>query len=333
MAKRKRLTPADPSRVEGGSGLSAGAAFSATSAAPIASVAGEASAEAALAEVSEVLTKARAEGRLVEEVGLRAIDENYLTRDRVVADPEEMAILKESLRTRGQQTPIEVVAVGKDHYGLISGWRRLTAMRELSEESGGFGFGLIDALVRTPESAGDAYVAMVEENEIRVGLSYFERARIAVKAVEQGVYSDAKAALLGLFATASRAKRSKIRSFMPLVEALDGALAFPHRLPERMGLQVSRALGKDLGLAQRMRDGLEQAKPGTPQEEQAVLAGLMRKDGPVLRRKDPGEVRFEVKKGMYLSWKPSEEGGRYVIEGPKVSKQIRYHLTEFLKTR
>ena len=84
---------------------------------------------------------------LVEEIGLKTIDAEYLTRDRVVADPEEMAVLKESIRSRGQQTPIEVVALDKGRYGLISGWRRLTAMRELSEEDGGYGFGLIDALV------------------------------------------------------------------------------------------------------------------------------------------------------------------------------------------
>ena len=269
MAKRKRLTPADPERLEGAGGLSPASAFGT---APIASVAGEASAEAALAEVSEVLSRAREEGRLVEEIGLKTIDANYLTRDRMVADPEEMAVLKESIRTRGQQTPIEVVALGKGQYGLISGWRRLTAMRALSEENGGYGFGLIDALVRAPDTAGEAYVAMVEENEVRVGLSYFERARIALKAVEQGVYSDTKAALLELFASASRAKRSKIRSFLGVVEALDGALAFPHRLPERTGLQIAKALEKDSGLADRLRGALKGAEAATAEEEQAVLA-------------------------------------------------------------
>ena len=46
----------------------------------------------------------------------------------------------------------------------------------------------------------DAYVAMVEENEIRVGLSFYERARIAAKSVEAGVYPDDRAALRALFA-------------------------------------------------------------------------------------------------------------------------------------
>ena len=50
---------------------------------------------------------------------------------------------------------------------------------------------------------------MVEENEIRVGLSYYERARIVAKAVAQGVFETEKQALQRLFHTASRPKRSK----------------------------------------------------------------------------------------------------------------------------
>ena len=328
MAKRKRLTPADPERVDASGGLSAASAFAA---APIASVAGEASSEAALAEVSEALSSARREGRLIENIGLRAIDAHYLTRDRVGVEGEEMDALVESIRTRGQQTPIEVVDLGGDSYGLISGWRRLAAMTRLSEEGGGFGFGTIAALVRTPASASDAYVAMVEENEIRVGLSYFERARIAAKAVEQGIYPDSKAALLALFASASRAKRSKIRSFLPVVAALDGTLQFPHRLPERTGLQLARAMEKDPTLAARLREAVVGAT--SAEEEQALLAGLLRSKDPELRKKEPGETRHEVKKGVYLSWKPGSEGGRFTIEGPKVSADLRYRLSEFLKGR
>ena len=328
MAKRKRLTPADPERVEAGGGLSPASAFGA---APIANVAGEASAEAALAEVSEALSSARSEGRLIEDIGLRAIDAHYLTRDRVGVEGEEMEALVESIRTRGQQTPIEVVALGSDRYGLISGWRRLAAMTRLSKEGGGHGFGTIAALVRTPASASEAYVAMVEENEIRVGLSYFERARIALKAVEQGIYSDTKAALLALFASASRAKRSKIRSFLPVVAALDGVLQFPHRLPERTGLQIARALEKDGDLGARLRVAVQGAK--TPEAEQAALVALVQGPGAPMRKKAPGETRHEVKKGVFLSWKPEGAGGRYTIEGPKVTAELRYRLSEFLKGR
>ena len=52
-------------------------------------------------------------------------------------------------------------------YGLISGWRRLTALQALHAETGEARFATVQALVRRPETAADAYVTMVEENEIR----------------------------------------------------------------------------------------------------------------------------------------------------------------------
>ena len=90
---------------------------------------------------------------------------------------------------------------------------------------------------------------MVEENEIRVGLSYYERARIAARAAELGVFPDTASALARLFASASRAKRSKIGSFLRLYTALDDRLRFPAAIPERLGLRLARALDADAGLA------------------------------------------------------------------------------------
>ena len=110
-------------------------------------------------------------------------------------------------------------------YGLISGWRRLEALKALHAETGEPRFATVQALVRRPETAADAYVAMVEENEIRVGLSQYERARVAARATERGVFPSEKAALLALFATASRPKRSRIRAFLELYHALDGVAA------------------------------------------------------------------------------------------------------------
>ena len=96
--------------------------------------------------------------------------------------------------------------------------------------------------MRRPETAADAYVAMVEENEIRLGLSQYERARVAALATERGVFESEKAALLALFATASRPKRSRIRAFLELYHALDGTLRFPAALPERLGLALVERL-------------------------------------------------------------------------------------------
>ena len=130
MAKRKRLTPLGPMGAPAPTSAPAGSepqADSARSVAPIADMAGAASARAALDEVTETLSRARAEGRMVLHLPHDAIQVDYLVRDRIAVDDEEMTALVESLRARGQQAPIEVADLGDGRYGLISGWRRCRA--------------------------------------------------------------------------------------------------------------------------------------------------------------------------------------------------------------
>ena len=197
MAKRKRLSPAPaPGPAEAAPETKALNGWVGVRArAPIADVSGAAAAQSALEEVAGELRRARAEGRMVTKLPLEAVDAGHLVRDRMVVDAEDMAVLTDSLRARGQQTPIEVIDLGQGRYGLISGWRRLMALRALQEETGEARFGLVQALIRAPKDASEAYCAMVEENEIRADLSFYERANMAVQAVEQGVYSDPKEAI------------------------------------------------------------------------------------------------------------------------------------------
>ena len=190
-----------------------------------------------------------------------------------------MAALRESIRAHGQRTPIEVtplVAEGRGGalpYGLISGWRRLQALKALHAETGEARFATVQALVRRPETAADAYVTMVEENEIRLGLSHYERARVAALATARGVFPSEKAALLALFATASRPKRSRIRAFLEIYHALDGVLRFPAHLPERLGLALVERVRA--GERDRDRRGARPARiPQTPEAELAALAAL-----------------------------------------------------------
>jgi hypothetical protein len=196
--------------------------------APITQVTRDAAEVAAFAEVAEALRSAREEGRMVLELALDQVAPDHLLRDRLPVEDEEMAALKASIRAHGQRTPIEVTPRGGAlPYGLISGWRRLAALRALHAETGEARFATVRALVTRPETAGDAYVAMVEENEVRVGLSQYERARVAVFAARRGVFESENAALQALFAGASKAKLSRIRSFLEIVHALDGVLRFP----------------------------------------------------------------------------------------------------------
>jgi len=301
MAKRKRLTPA---RLEAGSpiaravddmpfpamletksmfphypmGVAVPAPSRAQPRAPIAQVAGAAATAAALDAVAQALADAQAEGRLIQRLPLAAIEEGYLVRDRVLLDGEDMQVLCDSLRARGQQTAIEVVALGNDRWGLISGARRVSALKRLHAETGDAKFGTVLAVSRQPAEAAEVYLAMVEENEIRVGLSYYERARIVVRAVEKGVYGSDRQALAALFQAASRAKRSKIGSFLRIVRALDADLRFPAALTERGGLALAAALERDETLEQRLISALQATCPESAESEARLIARAIAPD-------------------------------------------------------
>ena len=98
---------------------------------------------------------------MITPIPLSQIDETYLVRDRVVVDGEDMDALKTSIQARGQQTPIEVVELGKDRYGLIPGWRRPQALRADGADTA-------QAIVPATRAAPDGSTALTEGNEIRV---------------------------------------------------------------------------------------------------------------------------------------------------------------------
>lgn len=287
MAKRKRLNPAANPAPEPPAGPTATSSGPLETKAlngwvgvrarpPIADVTRDAAAQAAFEEVSAELASARRDGRMVIELPLEAVDAGHLVRDRVQLDEDEMVTLMESLRARGQQTPIDVTDLGQGRYGLISGWRRLTALRALYAQGNDPIYAKVTALVRAPEGQGDAYRAMVEENEIRAALSYYERARIAVKAAQEGVFGGPKDAVQSLFSAARGPKRSKIMSFTALVEALDDSLRFPAAIPERLGLSLAARLQEDAGFVGSLRAALDAERPDTPGGERKLLEAALR---------------------------------------------------------
>ncbi len=330
---RRRLTPlSDVPRAEHfpeGGGLET-KAFGPGFAPPIARVAAEAAGASAFEELAETLRRAREEGRMVLELPLDAIAPDHLTRDRLPAEDEDMAALRESIRAHGQRTPIEVTPLtgegpGALPYGLISGWRRLAALKALQAETGDPAFATVRALVRRPETAAEAYVAMVEENEIRVGLSQYERARVAARAAERGVFPSEKAALLALFATASRAKRSRIRAFLEIVHALDGALAFPAHLPERLGLQLAEQLRAGEGA--RIRAALEAAAPGAPEAELALLARLAAPPKAPARAPE----RILLRNGLSLETRLKGRSLTLTLEGAEIGPDLAARIRNLLE--
>jgi len=288
MAKRKRLSPAaliSPDAMSPETGLPADLETKSMAPAkdgwvgvrtraPVASVTAEAAAQSAFEEVADELRRAKAEGRMVLSLPLAAIEAGFLVRDRIVVDDDDMASLRDSLRDRGQQTPIEVEDLGNGAYGLISGWRRLMTLRALLDETQDPRFAHVQALLRVPENAAASYRAMVEENEIRANLSFYERAHIAVKAMEQGLFPDAKSAVQSLFAAARRPKQSKIVGFTNLVTTLGAHLRWPSAIPEKLGLSLVAALQGD---PRAVLDAALKAPAGTtsaPNAPQDIAPGI-----------------------------------------------------------
>ena len=345
---RKRLTPADPDHLQpAAAALPAAFGPAALARAPIAQIAAEAATLGALTELSDAWAEAQDQGRMVLSLPLDAIDATYLIRDRIGLDPENMQILCQSLRARGQQTPIEVTelapdpATGAARYGLISGWRRLTALQLLHYETGAARFGRVLALPRKPAASSDAYVAMVEENEIRAGLSFYERARIVVQALQAGIFPTEKAALQSLFSTALPAKRSKVKSFMPIVRHLDDALQFPASLSEKLGLTLSQTLNVDPAFGPNLRRRLITAAPITAEQEVALIDAAIRgrrtesnkavndlRDAMALIRKEPMSPPKAVRSDITISHRT----GRAVLTGDGVDPILLNRLIYWLSS-
>ncbi|SDM04182.1 chromosome partitioning protein, ParB family [Aliiruegeria lutimaris] len=188
---------------------------------------------------------------------------------------------------------------------------------------------------------GGGFVAMVEENEIRATLSPYERGRIAVVAARGGAFVNTEAAVEALFAAASKAKRSKIRSFAQLFEELGDLLRFPEMLTEKQGLILATALRN--GGEAPLRDALEQGGPaGTIAEEwgllEAALATLEmpernpRRGGRPKKAPAGGEgERIRLSSGFTLVRDSDARGPLVRIEGREVAPEVMEDIIESIR--
>ncbi|MEP2781105.1 MAG: ParB N-terminal domain-containing protein [Pseudoruegeria sp.] len=295
MAKRRKLTTPsteDLSRIEAEfrSESSVPGLGAVRAVAPISQVAADAASasktsspevrarQAKLEADAERLVVAEEEGRLLLDIPLSEIDADAMIRDRSILDEEEMNELRKSIASNGVRLPVEVYALAEPHtnetrYGLISGYRRLMAVRGLAAMMGPNTYDTIKAIVRPTTERDAAIMAMVEENEIRAELSQFERGRIAVISTQQGVFVNIEDAVNHLFGSASKAKRSKVRSFAMIFEELGDMLSFPEALSEKKGLQVAQALRN--GLEGKLRNALADEVAQNPVEEWAVIEAVL----------------------------------------------------------
>ncbi|MCA8869091.1 MAG: ParB N-terminal domain-containing protein [Rhodobacteraceae bacterium] len=285
---------------------------------------------------AERFRSATEKGLVVNEISISSILSDEVPRDRLDLQGDEMAELKASILAHGVRLPIEVYALpessGGSFYGLISGYRRLLAVRMLYVGSNEARFATIPALIRQPDTISDAFVAMVEENEIRSDLSQYERGRIAVIAAGQGVYGDLAEAVDTLFPAASKAKRSKIRSFAEIHLQLGEALEFPTCLNERAGLRLAAALRA--GAADDLKAALMHGQPADPHQEWALLEPVI--SGTENMARDPsrggrpqkagnpktGQTRIRLAKGLEISHETGKAGHAIRFHGGKVDARL-----------
>ncbi|MFD0860460.1 ParB/RepB/Spo0J family partition protein [Roseovarius aquimarinus] len=258
--------------------------------APIAQVAGDAAqniqtasaeiraGQARLAADSNALKEARAAGLLMTELPLEEIEPDAMVRDRIDLAEDEMIELRQSIAASGLRLPIEVFelaepAPGGARYGLISGYRRFIAVRALQELTGQAKYDRIRAIIRPRSEADGAFISMVEENEVRSQLTPFERGRIAVISAQQGAFLNVEEAVDRLYATASKSKRSKVRSFAMIFEELGDMLTFPEALSEKRGLRLATALRNGADAA--LREALARRIPENSEQEWATVESVI----------------------------------------------------------
>ena len=347
MAKRRRLIAPDASTLNAiEDGFAAKPLETKSMIPPIAQVAGEAAALAAMEQVTDraALIAAEAEaakyhvaqtaGLVAEHIALGEIDEDHIRRDRMVANPTEMEELETSLRTSGLRTPIEVVKT-PDGYGLISGFRRLQAFKTLAQEN--IYFEKIPAFVRPGYASADAYINMVEENEIRSDLTPYERGRISVLAVGQGAFNSVADAVDALFASVSKAKRSKVRSFALIHEILGDLLKFPANLSEKNGLKLASGLRNNNG--EDLRRVLGDVTPTDSRSEwasiEAWLDGVATPANPTVNKGGrPTEVKrlpqSVMEAGGTLQVTLSADGAKFELKGRQISEDMAAEISKLI---
>ncbi|KAF0137828.1 MAG: chromosome partitioning protein ParB family [Xanthobacteraceae bacterium] len=214
-------------------------------------------------------------GLVVELVPLDLVEMTKLVRDRKKGPDFELAELKASIAELGLSNPIRLEARADGRFELIQGYRRLSAYRELLDETGDTDrFGAIPASVTQPGDDLEAlYRKMVDENLVRKDISFAEMAMLALDyAADPGtVVSDPDKAVAVLFKSAGYQKRSYIRTFMTVVDRLGGDLLYPQDIPRALGLGLARRLDEVEGLVQIIRAELKGWDSRSVTDELSVL--------------------------------------------------------------
>lgn len=214
-------------------------------------------------------------GLITDMIPLDAIDTRKLIRDRAPGADYELAELVESIRDIGLSNPIRVEPAGDGRYELIQGWRRLSAYRQLLEETGDAEtWGRIPAgIAARGDELESLYRRMVDENLVRKDISFAEMAQLALHYAMDPMTEehDPEKAVAILFKSAGYQKRSYIRSFIRLMESLGETLMYAPEIPRALGLALSQRLDEVPGTAAAIRAELKDWDTRSIKDELEIL--------------------------------------------------------------
>ena len=225
-------------------------------------------------------------GLITDLIPLDDIRTDKLTRDRAPGRDPEIDELKRSIREIGLSNPIRVEPVG-DGFELIQGFRRVTAYRELFEETGDEAFARIPAGINAKgENLLRLYRRMVDENLVRRGVSFGEMAQLAINYRKQATEVEGyDHAVELLFASSGRQKRSYIRHFVRLLTETNGQIKHVDTIPRALGLQVVKRLDENpeaKGILNRL---LAAKEDRTAEQEQALMSDFVAQMSVTQKRK------------------------------------------------
>lgn len=217
------------------------------------------------------------EGLITDLVPLERISVDKLARDRKPGRDGEIDELKASIRAIGLSNPIRLEVV-EGGYELIQGYRRLTAYRELFEETGDAAYARIPAgLVAEGDALERLYRRMVDENLVRRDVSFAEMALLANRYAADPATgaSDVAEAVAALYGSAGRQKRNYIQHFASLMDRIGEALKWPEAIPRALGLDLEKRMAAEPGLAARVVSALKTAGSESAEDELALLRGVL----------------------------------------------------------
>ncbi|WP_113913551.1 ParB N-terminal domain-containing protein [Roseovarius dicentrarchi] len=219
------------------------------------------------------LVRLKAQGLIVDLIDNGAVSTTKLARDRSATRDPDLDELKASITAIGLSNPIRVEADG-DGWQLVQGYRRLTAYRELYEETGDDRYARIPAgIMAQGETVAGLYRRMVDENLVRRDISFAEMAALALRYAEDDATDaqDVEQAVAVLYASAARQKRVYIRHFATMLEAIGARLKFPEAIPRALGLALEKRISNEPGAAARIKSALAAGFPGSAEAELEIL--------------------------------------------------------------